>query len=258
MKSKNTFRVIFATIFVLGTMAMNAQTKVYVHKTGGTDVTYNIADVDSISLNAPVVPDIPSGSNLLVNPGFEDASPATGGTLATLTPAGVWSFMTLADLQVEQSAITASTNANRLPPYAVGTTDAVWKIEGFIGVHGGLAAGRLIANNNSGMYQTVSVTPGKTYAFSAWVLHLITNSDTQTIHTEYVRIKSLDGSGAVVGELGNAPIGTDNNTWMQASGTTVTIPDGVTQVRFQISHYNGDSQAPATIVDDCDFHEVVQ
>ena len=51
MKTKNTFRVFLMAAFVLGTMAMNAQTKIYVHKTGGMDKVYNLADVDSISFN---------------------------------------------------------------------------------------------------------------------------------------------------------------------------------------------------------------
>jgi hypothetical protein len=53
MKTKNILRTFLAAVFVLGTMAMNAQTKIYVHKSDGTATEYNIADLDSISFNPP-------------------------------------------------------------------------------------------------------------------------------------------------------------------------------------------------------------
>jgi len=266
MKTKNIFRVFLTAVFVLGAMALNAQTKIYVHKTDGTSDEFNIANLDSISFNPKAVVVVPPDGNLLVNPGFEDASPTTGGTLASLTPSGCWVAMTAADLTADNEASSGTTIANRLPPYVNGSTDAIWKLSvaagvvdgGFIGVHGGDAAARCIANNNSGVYQLVNVTPGKTYSFSAWVLHYITNAAGQSTHTEYVRIKSADGSE----ELTSAEIGTENNVWMQASGT-VKIPSDYagTQVRFQVSHYNWGAatdlgQAPATLIDDCEFREV--
>jgi len=53
MKTKNTLRAFLITVFVLVTMAVNAQTKVYVYKSDGTSDGYNIADVDSISFTPP-------------------------------------------------------------------------------------------------------------------------------------------------------------------------------------------------------------
>jgi len=64
MKTKNIFCVFLTAIFVLGTMAMNAQTKIYVYKTDGTTDEYNIADIDSISFTAPEKVDY---SPLIVN-----------------------------------------------------------------------------------------------------------------------------------------------------------------------------------------------
>jgi len=55
MKTKNIFRVFLTAVFVFGTIAMNAQTKVYVYKSDGTTDEYNIADVDSISFTTPDV-----------------------------------------------------------------------------------------------------------------------------------------------------------------------------------------------------------
>ena len=49
MKTKNILRTFLAAVFVLGTLAMNAQTKIYVHKSNGISDEYNIADIDSIS-----------------------------------------------------------------------------------------------------------------------------------------------------------------------------------------------------------------
>ena len=53
MNTKNILRAFLTAVFVLGTVAMNAQTKIYVHKTDGTASEYNIADLDSISFTAP-------------------------------------------------------------------------------------------------------------------------------------------------------------------------------------------------------------
>ena len=49
MKMKNILSAFLTTVFILGTMAVNAQTKIYVHKSNGSSDEYNIADIDSIS-----------------------------------------------------------------------------------------------------------------------------------------------------------------------------------------------------------------
>ena len=49
MKTKNILYPFLTFVFVLGTLTMNAQTKVYVHKSNGSSDEYNIADIDSIS-----------------------------------------------------------------------------------------------------------------------------------------------------------------------------------------------------------------
>ena len=55
MKTNNILRTFLAAVFVLGTMAMNAQTKIYIHKSDGMATSYDIVDLDSISFNPPVV-----------------------------------------------------------------------------------------------------------------------------------------------------------------------------------------------------------
>ncbi|MCL1938713.1 MAG: lamin tail domain-containing protein [Candidatus Azobacteroides sp.] len=53
MKTKNILRLFFTAAFIFGTFAMNAQTKIYIHKKNGTVDEYNIADLDSISFTPP-------------------------------------------------------------------------------------------------------------------------------------------------------------------------------------------------------------
>jgi len=244
MKTKNIFRVLLTAVFVLGTMAMNAQTKVYVHTTNGSD-GFDIANVDSISFN-PVY--IQAGDNLLINPGFEDPADGTSGMP---TP---WKSMSLDELLQDAAAAPSAVLSNRITP-----DDAFWSTNPTcLPVHGGGYAGRLQASSSAGLYQLVNITPGKTYTFKAYVLNFKTNVGTQTVRTEYLRIKSEDGAQV----LGSAAIGTDENTWVLVTGT-VTIPSDYTstssQIRFQVSHYDAagsGNRGPATLVDDCEFAEV--
>ena len=69
MKTKNIFRAFLTAVFVLGTWAMNAQTKIYVHKSNGSSDEYNIADIDSISFNSRETtnPTISDYTNLILN-----------------------------------------------------------------------------------------------------------------------------------------------------------------------------------------------
>ena len=53
MKSNNILRTFLTCAFLLGVLTMNAQTKVYVHKTDGTAAEFNIGEIDSISFTAP-------------------------------------------------------------------------------------------------------------------------------------------------------------------------------------------------------------
>jgi len=242
MKTNNIFRVFFATIFVIGTMAINAQT-VYIHKSNGTDDQFNISAVDSISFN-PVF--VEAGANLLVNPGFEIPDDNDSGNVDP------WEKMTQDELLKDAAAAPNTVAANRVPP-----DDAFWTNNPTcLPVHGGKYAGRLSASSSAGLYQLVSVTPGKTYTFKAYVLNFRTNTTNQTIRSESLRIKSDDGAQV----LASAAIGTDENTWTLVTGT-VTIPSDYTasQVRFQVSHYDATpapNRAPATLVDDCEFAEV--
>ena len=67
MKKKNISRAFLTVAFILGTLSINAQTKVYIHKTDGTTDTYNIADVDSISFTPPATSPVADYSKLKLN-----------------------------------------------------------------------------------------------------------------------------------------------------------------------------------------------
>ena len=63
MKTKNILRAFLMAVFALGTLAIHAQTKLYVHKAFGMSDEYNIADIDSISIIPPPILEV-SPSNV--------------------------------------------------------------------------------------------------------------------------------------------------------------------------------------------------
>jgi hypothetical protein len=65
MKASKFLCIVLTSVFIIGTSAMNAQTKIYVHKSDGTAVEYNISELDSISFTAPA--DNRNFSDLVIN-----------------------------------------------------------------------------------------------------------------------------------------------------------------------------------------------
>ena len=63
----NIIRTILTCAFLIGVLTMNAQTKIYVHKTDGTATEFNIADIDSISFTAPEEGELIDYSPLVLN-----------------------------------------------------------------------------------------------------------------------------------------------------------------------------------------------
>jgi len=181
-------------------------------------------------------------TNILINPSFEDPDDDTPATIAP------WIAMTQADLLKDAAVAPNTVSANR--------TNAQFWIDNpaILPPPDGKYTGRLQASSSAGLYQLVNVVSGKTYKFKAYVLQFRSNADNQTIKTEKVRIKSADGAT----EYASAEIGTNENVWTSIEGS-VTIPVGATQIRFQISHYDGGSapdRAPITLIDKCEFYEV--
>jgi len=53
MKTRNILHAFLTCAFFLGVLSMNAQTKIYVHKSNGMADEYSLADIDSISFTPP-------------------------------------------------------------------------------------------------------------------------------------------------------------------------------------------------------------
>ena len=130
--------------------------------------------------------------------------------------------------------------------------------------------GRINGGQGGAVYQLVDVTPGTTYDFGAMIGYRANNT-TQIIRAyESLKVLSVDGltvySQVLINTSGkatapNAPA-TTQAVVCNVSGT-VTIPDGVTQVRFQFDQRNGinatltgapgGATAPLMIFDQCYF-----
>jgi len=195
-------------------------------------------------------------NTLLVNPGFEDPADATT-TIASpwvaqaSTPASAWftaffggGLDPLGDMRPGAGTATApnrasSTDATLFPATGAGNgTD-------LIPVVAGNFVGRINGGQGGFVYQLVNVTPGTTYGFGATVGYRA-NSSPQVIRS-YESLKILSADGLTV--YGWAKIDTSNPQQspsaayakfviVNVSGT-VTIPAGVTQVRFQLDQRNG-------------------
>jgi len=356
MKTKFTFRVLFATMFVLGAMAVNAQTKIYVHQKGGADKTYNIADVDSISFNPLFIPTIPVtgvtlnnttlsliagqtstltatvepanasdksvtwssdneavarvsttglvtavaasadpanitvttndggftkscavtvtaasvGDNLLKNPGFLDPDDGSA-TLQDWTPMSIEEVTADAQEMQDANPSIATKGLSTLTTAIQRSVDGFWTtafvnpttlaVDFTLTPYNGQAA-RLYPAGNDGIYQLVSVTPGKTYAFSAHILLHRQNSNNQAILKNFLRIKTGDGASTITKVLiADADGVVQEGSWMYITGS-VTIPSDATYntVRFQITQVDFNqpnatgSRSSGTVIDDCDFH----
>jgi len=272
MKTKNILRTFFAVIFVLGAMAMNAQTKFYVHNNDGTATGYNIDDVKRISVNDPSV----GGPNLLLNPGFElpvAVVPADNPADLNAKPDN-WEFVTVdwykeyynedpllggAPLVLNDGNIRADDGWIKTNTGSVYNTFKA-------AVEGGIFTARIRAGKSGGLYQEVKVEQGETYEYGCKIgFRVDTNSqsikDYESIKILYPTDDPLEGQ-----LIGETPIvttgkGTEisTNTWVYTIGLvkgTVKIPDGVTKVRFQVNQKGKASPetGPVMIWDDCFFN----
>ena len=242
MKTKNILRIVFAMIFVLGTMAMNAQTEFYIYNANGSVDEYSVAEVDSISIIPPII----IITNLLLNATFESGS---------LDP---WLSVSRAVIQADGD-YDGNGTAQTLPNV---TDNAFWDSGLGVGLpHDYGQAARFPTNPNggpSGIYQLVPVEAGKTYSFKADVLNFRQNTN-QNVKPAIFRIKDEAGvllEGGMV-ETNYEAIG----AWENFSGT-ITIPEEYSgmQVQFQISRGGWYSPDPLPIagmlVDNCEFFEV--
>jgi len=157
MKTKNIFRVFLTAVFVLGTMAINAQTKVYVYKTDGTNIEYNIADVDSITFAAPAGPQLPDHLDPAVD--ITDSKlknayktwgvPFVAGDLAPV-PGNIDRYYELANWTASDDCL-ANGNLDCHPTWAYMAAGAMGIIQ---------ASGSTVPVENGKLYQTIQLEPG--------------------------------------------------------------------------------------------------
>jgi len=241
---KNFFRAFLATVFILGAIGMNAQTNIYVYKNDGTANKYDLAAIDSISFA------VPQESNLLVNPGFEIPDDQTDNL-----PAPSWLPVDKNWFTTYYPAYTTNTwtSANRV---GGGTDGDTFFTSGngtsIASVRTGTYVGRLLLSATSGMYQLVNVTPGDYQICVNLAIAEISQSVIKS--NEAIKILSEDGTTT----YGTLPIPAIDRTLMTLVGN-VTIPEGVTRVRFQLDQRdyaatpNGQGRAPLMLFDECKF-----
>jgi len=241
MKTKFTFRVIFATMFVLGTMAMNAQTV---------------------------------GENLLLNPGFEDgadnATIAANATLAGMPDSWTavsddWATSYYGDTKGDAFAA-----PNRATLYWFTTTTPTMKDF----VTGSFSA-RVPGNGAGGMYQVVTVTPGATYDYGCDIGYRDNSGTTagSQVADPDLGVKILnDADGTLIpgGIIYVRDIDPVSSTYTGGNGSTyaqnlyysnggnkltgkVAIPAGVTAVRFQVDQRSYNKKATVMVWDECFF-----
>ena len=199
--------------------------------------------------------------NLLVNPGFENPNDGNAATLQGWTIINGNSTWFASYYGVTNPAIVLGNwNADRQPSswFASGNGFDVRDVVS------GNYAGRIAAGNTGGIYQLVNVTPGVSYMFGADIAYRNNNTANQKIKIgETIKILNANGDFPPIGETEipidelNSSASTSYSISMGVTGS-VTIPAGVTQVRFQIDQrqYANPNSAPLMIIDNCVFTQL--
>jgi len=237
MTTKTTLRAFCAVIFALGAMSMNAQTV---------------------------------GENLLLNPGFEDPD---DGLIASM-PTN-WSVVPEAWFEAYYGTDPTYTAAGAT--ISNPRADYTWfntTYPDMASLLTGNFSARIPGNATGGMYQVVDVTPGATYEYGCDIAFRDnTNNYTQDVNSD-VALKILSVDGEILGlDSENNQIGitylsnfTPTST-ANADGHSpryfyinmvrgeITIPSGVTQVRFQLDERSLKSPklSPVMVWDECYF-----
>jgi hypothetical protein len=110
------------------------------------------------------------------------------------------------------------------------------------------------------MYQIVDVTPGKTYWFSAaiGVAKPLNWSWVTTLEEYDIKVLSTDGNTVHSTAIIKCDPTKAVNFNKRVQGT-ITVPSGVTQIRFQIDKPSFDAdisidhEAPIFLIDDCEL-----
>ena len=193
--------------------------------------------------------------NLLLNPGFEEQGASFTAPLGwTVIPAAWFNTYYANPGNMAQYLATTSNRIGLIN--ANGGSDPFFTANGqfFAGSLSGNFAARVEANRPGGFYQLVNVTPGGRYGFSLTVGYRRNNEAQMSIKTnETIKILSPEG----VDICPPTPIITDPSIQaniIQVVGE-VTIPEGVTQIRFQFDQltFANPDQSPLMLVDNCEF-----
>ncbi|MDR1153428.1 MAG: Ig-like domain-containing protein [Bacteroidales bacterium] len=197
--------------------------------------------------------------NLLVNPGFEEEGTTFAGLQGwTVVPAAWFTAYYPGNAGTAPDAATIRTNRIGLFT-STGGNEAFFRSGNgvfFAPTLVGNFACRIEGNQTGGFYQLVTVTPGAKYALSVDVGYR-KNNNTMTIKSdETVKILSPDGLVTYHAEpVVTDPAATENV--VRVTGE-VTIPDGVTQVRFQLDQrtFSSPNGAPLMLADNCEFTQM--
>jgi len=292
MKTKNIMRALFVAMFVLVAMAMNAQGRFYISMKDGTTNTYNISDVELVSFTTP-----PFGPNLLLNPGFEDPANDTNIDSESAFPAN---WVSVPESWFESYYGLSSTDISPAQVGIYGATCSFkirasifsWYTKTYPGMQPVLS-GNFTARipsgtataGTGGLYQVVDVTPGETYEFGCDIAFRDNNGNGNGAMNLDMAVKILTADGKPLFDLAGDTIGiaylrditpvvtgmTGTTTYGQYFYTqsnnsgvraTVTIPAGVTQVRFQVDQKNdhavSSKWSPVMVWDNCLFRQKLQ
>jgi len=285
-------RALFVAIFVPAALAMNAQGRFYVSMKDGTTNSYSISDVELVSFTTP-----PFGPNLLLNPGFEDPNngdqtslPTSwtsvpeswfetyyGETTATITQAQTVPFVApfTSNFNVRAPLSWFTTTYPGMQPLLTGNFTA--RIPS--GTTGATGAG------TGGLYQVVNVTPGETYEYGCNIGFRDNDGNGAGEINSDMAIKILKADGEPLFDSAGDTIGItyirDFTPVVSGMNTTktygqylystiynnaikgvVTIPAGVTQIRFQVDQRNhigtGTKRSTVMVWDNCLFRQKLQ
>jgi len=207
-------------------------------------------------------------ANLLVNPGFEDPDDKTDNLTVDPNPTVGWQQVP-ADwftAYYGPDAGLAPAAANRAQMSNFFTTGNGKEMGGIDGICTGNYALRFAMNNANGIYQIVEVEPGATYKVGADIGIIMWNATTMSIRgIDEIKVLSVDGTKKYLGipidpspSFAIPPGGTHDVAIMKGLSGTFTVPDGVTQVRFQVDkrQWASPDAGPLMAVDETIFMKV--
>jgi len=204
--------------------------------------------------------------NLLVNPGFEEEGSAFAQPAGWTEIPAAWFNSYYAD-PGNMAQYSAGTS-NRIGLFnATGGNDAFFRTGNGVFFNTGATpalkgnfAARVEGNRPGGFFQLVTVTPRAKYGFSLTVgFRQNANANMSIKNNETVKILSPNGSIPPYHEEIIKPniVVINSNTSESITYVVgeVTIPAGVTQIRFQFDQrtYSNPNQSPLMLVDNCVF-----